>query len=70
MRPGQGAAGSRHLEYVVEVRAAVVGDADGACPLLLACQEGHVDVVRLLLDAGADREKARDDGATPLWIAC
>ena len=27
-------------------------------------------MVRLLLDAGADREKAEDAGDTPLYIAC
>ena len=40
-------------------------------PLYIACQEGHVGIVRLLLEAGGcDTNKARDDGATPLYIAC
>ena len=32
-------------------------------------QEGHGQVVDLLLKAGADRDKATNDGATPLFIA-
>ena len=40
-------------------------------PLLAAWQEGRVDVVRLLVNAdGCDANKAKDDGATPLYIAC
>ena len=36
-----------------------------------ACLEGHVEVVRVLLAEGADKEKGRtEDGTTPLWIAC
>ena len=31
--------------------------------------QGHVDVVRVLLEGGADIDKAIDDGATPLFIA-
>ena len=39
-------------------------------PLWVACKNGHVDVVRLLLDKGAEVDEARKDGATPLFIAC
>ena len=36
----------------------------------LHCQKGHVEVAKLLVDRGADTDKARGDGATPLIIAC
>ena len=35
-------------------------------PLFIACQKGHAEVARKLLDAGADPHMARDDGATVL----
>ena len=35
----------------------------------IAAQEGHVEIVRLLLEKGAAIEAAADDGATPLSIA-
>ena len=38
-------------------------------PLFDAAASGHLEVVRCLLDAGADKEKADNDGATPLHIA-
>jgi ankyrin repeat protein len=38
--------------------------------LLIACQQGHVEVVRLLISEGADKEKAMSGGRTPLLIAC
>ena len=40
--------------------------AKGASPLFIACENGHTEVARKLLDAGADPHMARDDGA----IAC
>ena len=39
----------------------------GATPLHVACQ-GHVDAARLLLDKGAEVDRAMEDA--PLWIAC
>eukprot|EP00439_Symbiodinium_sp_Y106_P040735 s2192_g5.t1 len=40
---------------------------DGATPLLFASQNGHKQVVRLLLAANADAKKARTtDGATAI----
>jgi ankyrin repeat protein len=38
-------------------------------PLLLAAREGHLEVARLLLEAGASIEKADADGVTPLLMA-
>ena len=36
----------------------------GATPLFIACHQGHVDA-RLLLDKGAEVDRAQKDGATP-----
>lgn len=41
----------------------------GVSPLYIACHEGHIECVRLLLEAKADTEKAVEGGATPLYIA-
>ncbi len=38
-------------------------------PLQLACQLGHADIVRSLLDAGADVNSVAGDGSTPLISA-
>jgi uncharacterized protein len=38
-------------------------------PLLYAVREGHEDIAKLLLDAGASIEKADADGVTPLLMA-
>jgi ankyrin repeat protein len=38
-------------------------------PLLYAAREGHLDVVSLLVEAGAGIEKADADGVTPLLMA-
>ena len=35
----------------------------------VACQQGHFRVVELLLSAGADRNAANKNGATPIFIA-
>ncbi|EOD06912.1 hypothetical protein EMIHUDRAFT_359327 [Emiliania huxleyi CCMP1516] len=36
----------------------------------MACQNGHLEVARLLLEAGGAVNQAKEDGATPLYIAC
>jgi ankyrin repeat protein len=38
-------------------------------PLLYAAREGHIEVVKLLLSAGAEIEKSDADGVTPLLMA-
>jgi ankyrin repeat protein len=37
--------------------------------LFIASQDGHVEVARLLIEAGADIDKAKDNGVTPLYVA-
>ena len=32
-------------------------------------QNGHLDVIRHLVEVGADKDKTMDTGATPLYIA-
>ena len=39
-------------------------------PLIIACEKGHVDAARLLLDKGAEVNRATEDGRTPLLVAC
>ena len=39
-------------------------------PLFIACEAGNVDAARLLLDKGAEVDRANQNGATPLYIAC
>ena len=44
---------------------------NGATPLYIACERGHLDVVRMLLSTeGIDTNRAREDGYTPLYVAC
>ena len=62
-----GAASEGHLEVLQWVRA-------NGCPwddneLFLAAENGHETVVRALIEARADVNKAMDEGATPLYIS-
>jgi len=43
---------------------------DGETPLFIASMLGFVDVIEILLNNGADVNKARYTGSTPFWIAC
>ncbi|XP_063448387.1 uncharacterized protein LOC134727922 [Mytilus trossulus] len=43
---------------------------DGVSPLYCACQEGHTEVVQMLINNKADINKCRDNGVSPLYIAC
>jgi ankyrin repeat protein len=42
---------------------------NGCTPLWLAARAGRDEVVLLLLDSGADRTKANNDGLTPVGVA-
>ena len=42
----------------------------GFTPLLVACQNGHIEVVRWLITSGAEIEATENQGATPLLLAC
>ena len=44
-------------------------DMCGATPLILASQAGHLEVVRLLCEAGADKDRADNSGDTVLMYA-
>ena len=67
---GPDAAVCRLLEGPRRRGAAVAGQKQGATPLYIACFNGHVDAARLLLENGAEVDRAMKDGAIPLWIAC
>lgn len=54
------------LEYKVDVD---IADNDGETPLLKACQNGHLEIIKLLLENGAEVNKAKRNGATPLFAA-
>ncbi|CAL4104166.1 unnamed protein product [Meganyctiphanes norvegica] len=41
-----------------------------ATPIYIASQNNHLDILRVLIQAGADVNTARKDGWTPLIIAC
>ena len=54
------------VELLLEAKACVhMEDADGACALVLACQEGHASCVKVLLAGGAD-PLAECNGASAL----
>ena len=43
---------------------------DGWTPLFVAAWKGHLDVVRALLNAGADKTIASNDGNKPIDVVC
>ena len=45
-------------------------DGSGTTSLYIACQEGHGEVVTVLLGAGAAVDKVGNAGVTPLHMAC
>jgi hypothetical protein len=46
-----------------------VTNTDGITPLHIAAQNGHLEIVKALIDSQADVNKACTNGATPLYIA-
>ena len=42
---------------------------NGATPLFMAAQEGHIEVVQFLVYSGANKDQCKTNGATPLCIA-
>ena len=42
---------------------------DGASAVLAACHAGQLDVVRYLVESGADKDQALGDGTSPVYIA-
>ena len=45
-------------------------DGDNCTSLFIASQEGHLECVRLVLDARANMDLVEINGASALWIAC
>ena len=41
----------------------------GATPLFVAAEEGHIEVVRFLVESGANKDQGTTDEATPLNVA-
>ena len=44
-------------------------ETDGSTPLLIAASRGHADVVTVLLERGAERDRAKRTGQTPILAA-
>eukprot|EP00427_Karlodinium_veneficum_P065889 CAMPEP_0169310840 /NCGR_PEP_ID=MMETSP1017-20121227/3186_1 /TAXON_ID=342587 /ORGANISM="Karlodinium micrum, Strain CCMP2283" /LENGTH=843 /DNA_ID=CAMNT_0009404513 /DNA_START=25 /DNA_END=2553 /DNA_ORIENTATION=- len=69
--------GSQHLESQIDVvrlllefRAQTSAKGVHSSPLYMACENGAVDLVDLLLEYKADADELDPDGATPLLGAC
>ena len=42
----------------------------GKIPLILACEKGNLDIIKLLINQKVDVNCKNKDGETPLWLAC
>ncbi|MBM3771003.1 MAG: hypothetical protein FJW27_06890 [Acidimicrobiia bacterium] len=58
-----------YTQLVVEHRVAGTSPFVGATPFLLAAMAGDVDVMRVLVEGGADPRRTAKDGTTPLMVA-
>lgn len=45
-------------------------DDEKCSPLFVACQNGHGNIVKILLENGADINLCKTNGESPLLIAC
>ncbi|KAL9068014.1 MAG: hypothetical protein Q9157_006630 [Trypethelium eluteriae] len=57
----------RERDYGVDINAKDI--VTGRTPIMIACMRGHIDLVRDLLNAGADATITCNQGATALWQA-
>ena len=53
----------------VGASAGAVQPMDGSSAVCMAAQNGHLEVVRVLIEAGASVDQAMEDGRTPLFLA-
>lgn len=53
----------------VKVSSAVIRTADGTTPLMAAAEKGHIEIVRLLLEAGCSPLNKNNNGETAMDIA-
>ena len=63
------AGSSRCCSLLIEAAAQLHSDFDQLSPLHLAAQEDHLEVLQMLLHAGADPDQPLSTGATPLFLA-
>ena len=61
-----------HVVWILDKEPSLVNcrDSDGYTPLHRACYNGHMNVVRILLQRGADVDARTEDGWQPLHCAC
>ena len=61
-----------HVVWILDKEPSLVNcrDSDGYTPLHRACYNGHMNVVRVLLQRGADVDARTEDGWQPLHCAC
>jgi ankyrin repeat protein len=58
------------LVALSEARAAVnIANNEGVSPLYIAAQDGHVDILKLLIKAKGDVNQCENDGFSPLMVA-